>query len=290
MSDYAWSKSSLKSVLEGCSWQWALRKVYGVEDHGSPQTAMGTGFHKAIEEWENSGRSLSLEDVQSVAAEKAFEECKLLPMSQWYEHVTDPQQVVDYAKESVRLWWEQGNTKTGPIREMVQGYNCLGTEQYWKGVVKYAGYASIHGFVDAVYETEDELIITDLKTASSMRRWPYNMEHNIETAMYLSLAAAAVEQCLLPDKRTIFQYHIVSAKEGKTRVIELPPLDSKGEELLISALTDADTIKRLDAYRPKPDWNLCSPKYCSYFQGCRVDGTLSPYSLTISNVSTHAPE
>jgi hypothetical protein len=144
--------------------------------------------------------------------------------------------------------------------------------------------------VDAVYDTEDELIITDLKTASSMRRWPYTMQHNIETAMYLSLASAAVEQGLMPDKRTIFQYHIVSAKEGKTRVIELPPLDRDGEKLLEVALTEAQTIKKLDAYRPKPDWNLCSPKYCAYFDGCRGDGTLSPYALTISNVPALAPE
>jgi hypothetical protein len=278
----AWSKSSLKSLLEGCSWQWALRKVYGIEDHGSPQTAMGTGFHYAVEKWEKSQRTLSLEHMQGLAAEKAFEESKKLPMQQWYEHATDPQQVVDFAKESVRLWWEEGG-KGIPLKQLVEEWDCLGVEAYWKSL--FSDYAfPIHGFVDAVYESERFIIVSDLKTASSMRRWKYDQPMNVEVAMYLALAEAAKNEGLLPSKEIIFQYHVVSAKEGKVRLIEMGGLDAAGIDLLQQTLQDATTIEKHSAYRPKTDWNLCSPKYCSYWQGCRVDGTLSPYSLTTSNV------
>jgi len=282
----AWSKSSLKSLLEGCSWQWALRKVYKVEDHGSPQTAMGTGFHYGIEKWERSQRTLSLEHTQGLASEKAFEECKKLPMSQWYEHATDPQEVVDLAKESVRIWWDTAVTKGVPIKELVSEWDCLGTEAYWKSLFSDFQYP-IHGFVDAVYESEQFVIVSDLKTASSMRRWKYEQDMNIEAAMYLALAEAAREEGLLPRKEIIFQYHVVSAKEGKARVIEMGGLDAKGRHLLQEALKDATVIERYSAYRPKPEWNLCTPKYCSYFQGCRVDGTLTPYTLT--SLPSHAP-
>jgi hypothetical protein len=78
----------------------------------------------------------------------------------------------------------------------------------------------------------------------------------------------------------------VSAKESKTRVVECGEFTWEHSRILTEALSDADAIARNDSFRPKPDWNLCSSKYCAYFEGCRVTGTLSPYHLTISNVPT----
>jgi len=286
MSDYAWSKSSLKSVLDGCSWQWALRKVYEIEDHGSPQTAMGTGMHKAIEEWDKSGRNLSLQELQSIAAESSFEECKKLPMEQWFEHATDPEQVIELAKESVRIWWDTPVNKGFPIRELVSEWNWLGSEVHWASA--FAEY-NIHGFVDSVYENDRHIVVVDNKTASSMRRWKYDQEMNVEAAMYLALAHKAQNEGLLPDKQITFQYHVVSAKEGKSRIIEMGYFDGAAWKLLLQSLTEAEAIRKHAAYRPKPDWNLCSKKYCAYFDGCRIQGTLTPYTLTTSNVPNAAP-
>lgn len=278
---YPWSKSSLKSLLEGCSWQWALRKVYEIDDHGSPQTAMGTGVHKAIEEWEKSGRGLSMEEMQAIAAESAFEECKLLPMEQWFEHATDPEQVIEYAKKSIELWWNYSSTGGASIREIVNEYKWLGSEVYWN---QPTADFTIHGYIDTVYESDRHVIIVDNKTASSMRRWKYDQPMNLEVALYYELAHKSQNEGLLPDKPISFQYHVMAAKEGKSRVIEMPYYGNKNFKLLFDALTEAEAIRKHHAYRPRPDWNLCSPKYCSYFQGCRGDGTLSPYSLTVSNV------
>jgi hypothetical protein len=286
MSDYAWSKSSLKSVLDGCSWQWALRKVYEIEDHGSPQTAMGTGMHKAIEEWDKSGRGLSLQELQSIAAESSFEECKKLPMEQWFEHATDPEQVIELAKESVRIWWDTPVNKGFPIRKLVSEWNWLGSEVHWASA--FAEY-NIHGFVDSVYENDRHIIVVDNKTASSMRRWKYDQDMNIEVAMYLALAHKAQNEGLLPDKQITFQYHVVSAKEGKSRVIEMGYFDGAAWKLLLQSLTEAEAIRKHEAFRPRPDWNLCSRKYCAYFEGCRIQGTLTPYTLTTSNVPNAAP-
>lgn len=280
MSEYLWSKSSLKSLLDGCSWQWALRKIYEIEDHGSPATALGTGVHKAIEEWERSGRNLSLKELQSVAAEESFAECKKLPVEMWFEHGTDPEQTIDFAKESVRIWWDTPVNKGSTIREMVSEWKWLGSEVYWQNA--FAEF-NIHGFIDSVYEDERHVIVVDNKTAGSMRRWKYDQDMNIETAMYLALAHKAQNDGLLPDKQIMFQYHIVSAKENKSRIIDMGYLDGNAWKLLFDALTEASAIKKHDAYRPRPDWNLCSRKWCTYFDGCRVNGTLTPYNLTVTN-------
>jgi hypothetical protein len=277
----AWSKSSLNSLLDGCSWQWALRKVYKLDDHGSPATAMGTGYHKAIEEWENSQRSLSLEEMQAVAAEKSYEECKLLPMSQWFEHSTDPAQVVELAQESVRLWWEQPINKGATLREIAESRELISVEQYFNDELQSYG---IHGFTDGIYSDGRQMYVVDHKTASSMRRWTYERKPSIEVAMYLVLARKAMESGALPEMPVSFEYQIASAKEGKTRLIDCGYMNDELEALLVKALSDATAITEHEAFRPKPDWNLCSPKYCSYFEGCRGDGTLSPYRLTTSNV------
>ena len=281
MSDYAWSKSSLKSLLDGCSWQWALRKIYELEDHGSPQTAMGTGFHKAVEEWDKSNRSLSLAELEVIAAESCFEECKKLPIDQWFEHGTDPEQTVDYAKESVRIWWDTPINKGSAIREIVSEWKWLGSELYWNN---YFGDFNIHGYVDSVYESEREIIVVDNKTASSMRRWKYEQDMNVEAAMYLQLAHKAQNEGLLPDKPITFEYHVVSAKEGKSRIINMGYMRQEAFTILHEALTEAAAIKKHHAYRPRPDWNLCSKKYCSFFDKCRISGTLTPYTLTTSNL------
>lgn len=280
---YPWSKSSLKSLLEGCSWQWALRKVYEIEDHGSPQTAMGTGVHKAIEEWDKSERSLSMEEMQAIAAESAFEECKLLPMEQWFEHGTDPEQVVEYAKNSIDLWWNNETSLGVSIKDMVSQWKWLGSEVYWNE--EWDNYA-LHGYIDSVYESDKNIIVVDNKTASSMRRWKYEQDMNLETSLYVTLAEIAQSKKLLPQKPIIFQYHVMAAKEGKSRIIEMPEMKTADYEMLNQALNEATVIKNYNAYRPKPDWNLCSSKYCAYFEGCRINGTLSPYSLTISNIPT----
>jgi len=281
MSDYAWSKSSLKSLLENCSWQWALRKVYGIEDHGSPQTAMGTGYHKALEEWEKSGRTMELAEMQSVASEAAFEECKKLPMSQWFEHSTDPEQVVELARESVRLWAEARPNKGATLKEIAESRTLVSVEDYFN--YEHGDY-QIHGFTDAIYCDEKNIYVVDHKTASSMRRWTYDQKPNIEMAMYMVLVERAKADGRIPDLPVSFEYHVSSAKEGKTRLITCGYMTKELENLFINSLRDAEAIRTNSAYRPKPDWNLCSPKYCSYFQGCRVDATLTPYALTISNV------
>jgi hypothetical protein len=273
----AWSKSSLKSLLENCSWQWALRKVYGFEDHGSPATAMGTGYHKALEEWEKSGRTLSLSEMQTVAADAAFEECKQLPMSQWFEHATDPEQVIELAKESVRLWHDKPTNAGITLREVSEGRTLVSVEDYFNE--EYFGH-KIHGFTDAIYHDDTNVYVIDHKTASSMRRWTYHQEDNVESAMYMALATKAKADGRIPDLPVAFEYHVVSAKESKVRVIDCGFMTNNHEAILLKALTDSDAIARNDAFRPRPDWNLCSPKYCSYFEGCRVTGTLTPYTLT----------
>jgi hypothetical protein len=279
-----WRKSTLKSLLEGCSWQWALENVYKLESHGSPQTALGTGFHKAMEMYELNGREDSLESLQSIAAQSAFEECKLLPMSVWFEHELDPEWVMENAKEAVRLWWEQPQNSTGKTlkelcdaRKFVTAEHMLRAE--WRSSMR-----GLSGTIDALHDAGDEYVLVDYKTASSFRKWPYKIGPTIEAAVYLWMA----RQTMANDKPIRFEWHIVSPKEQKVRVVDGGVYDAEKDLLLERSIVKADVLYDTQTYRPRPEWNLCSPKWCAYFQGCRGDGTLSPYALTTQNVPTGA--
>lgn len=278
-----WRKSTLKSLLEGCSWQYALEQVYELPTHGSPHTALGTGFHSAVEHWENNGRAPGMAELQDVAAESAFEQAKKLPMDLWFEHGLDPQWVVDGAREAVRLWIEQPYVKGGvTLQKITEGRECLGTEVFLKAKHPDSE-RGLQGTVDALYMDDYGLTIVDYKTASSFRKWTYNQPPTIEASAYMWMAAQNYDAC-----QYTFEWHIVSPKEGKTRLLSAGNMSPEQLEKLSTSLRDAETLVKYNAFRPNPDWNLCQRKWCSFYEGCQVTGELSPTRLPISYVPVDA--
>lgn len=271
-----WSKSSLKSLIEGCSWQWALKKVYGYEEYGSPQTCMGTGFHKAIEYY-HAHSDASLEDVQEVAKHATWEEAKSLPMSQWFTHQVEPELVMLQAMDAVKLWWEQPYDKDGNTFKMLSDTRRLLTSEGYYSRKHIPSNNNVHGFIDEMYETDDEIVVVDLKTASSFRKWKYDQPASIEAAAYIFLANDVAK-----GKPVSFEWHVVSPKESKTRLVRNAVGWDVLERMLDDYMRKADVLVELDAFRPRPDWNLCDKKWCAFWQGCQVDGTLSPNALTVS--------
>ena len=253
--------------------------MYKFESHGSPQTALGTGFHSAMEAYELGGRQDCLENLQAAAAESAFEECKRIPMDTWFEHELDPQWVVDGAREATRLWWEQPSTKEGvTLKSVSDGRRFLAAEKHFEVPYETGHVRGLSGTIDAIFEEDERYVLVDYKTASSFRKWTYEQGATIEAAVYLYMASQQYD-----DKPISFEWHVVSPKEQKVRRIEGGTLTPDALNILEESFSAAEVIYEHDAYRPRPDWNLCSPKWCAFYQGCRIDGTLSPYALTISN-------
>lgn len=277
-----WRKSTLKSLLEGCSWQWALENVYNFKGGSSPHAALGTGFHKAMEMYEVNGREDTLESLQSIAAETSFQICKdSISMEQWFMHELDPQWVVDGAREAVRLWWEQPLVKKEKtLKDIADSRTFINSEIYLETDVSWSQ-RGLQGTIDAVYRDDTHYILVDYKTASSFRKWGYEQGVTIEASVYLAMFALQPRDIDLPVK---FEWHVVSPKEGKVRVVEGGEFGPHTVELLQDKMNQANVLYDLGAYRPRPDWNLCQEKWCAYWTDCRVNGTLSPYSLTTSNV------
>lgn len=283
-----WRKSSLKSLLEGCSWQWMLEQMDG-ERRASPHAAIGTGFHAALEDWEKSGRTMTLDELKKSAAQHAFEEARLVPMDKWFEHSMDPDYVMEMAAESARIWWEEPargkDGETGTLRELLLEREHVASERFIK--TQYAGSdLPMSGTIDWIGRKDDTLYVVDFKTASSFRKWTYDQPAGIEEAAYRYLAFADPE---LKPFKVQFEWHVVSAKEGKARIIVGNNDGKQLLEVLDTAIQDANILYKYKAFRPRPDWNLCHRKWCEFYQSCQVDGSLSPTRLPASVASYTDP-
>lgn len=275
-----WSKSSLKSVLEGCSWQWALTHVYGLKDEGSPATVMGRAFHAALEHYEKSMRTATMDELIKHSLGVFGEDARALPVERWQLHDITPDEVVEQLCESIRIWWEvpcRTEDGDGPtLKELTDSRKLIAVEPYFKVPIKNSD-SHLHGYMDAIHQDEQGIVVTDYKTASSFRRWQFNQPDSIEAAVYLH--GVSEYKSDLPVR---FEWQVVSAKEGKSRLIKGPEAGRKQAKIVTDAVKKADVIYELDAYRQRPDWNLCSQRWCPFYQGCLVTGELSPSYLTIS--------
>lgn len=284
-----WRKSGLKSMLEGCSWQWMLEQMYG-QDYSSPHASAGTGFHRAIELWEEKDRMLTLGEMKDIAAKETYELCKRIPMDQWFEHEMDPEFVMELAAESVRIWWNEpakdGEQEVGTLRDVLMSRNHLYSERYIS-----AAYANtdvpLTGTLDWIGEKDGEHIIVDFKTASSFRKWTYKQTPGIEEAVYRYLAHADPD---LTIRNLRFEWHVVSAKEGRARLIHGSNDGLALLGILDNAIKDATVLAKYDAFRPRPDWSLCQRKWCQFYEGCQVTKQLSPNVMPSSVTSSPQPE
>ena len=294
----AWSKSSLGTLVDGCSWQYALEKVYGIPSHGSPQTAMGTAYHAAIEWYlrrlllqQRDGIEdyFPFEDALAEGMRVLFEEVEDLPEEQWALHDLDLPALSGQLEAALTNWWEtpipEGQPGEGEsLRERFERWRIVAIEPYFRTNVA-DGVTSTHGYIDVLAWDPDcgVWVVVDHKTASSYGRWPHDGGgHELEGSVYVVGAELADALPVFGPVR--MEWHVVRKKlsqharfEG-VRCVEMYVTDIH-RLWMEDTLKIADRIVTNDAFETNPGWNLCSPKWCPYFRGCQVDGDLHPSAL-----------
>ena len=297
----AWSKSSLGTLLEGCSWQWALEKVYGQEGGGTPATVLGTAYHAGVEWWcrsrliEQRDRVAMFADdggkaaMFAVAMEALDREVEQLDDEQWALHGTDYATLVEELAAALEHWWStpirDGQPGAGmSIRERIMRWRIIAVEPAFNEQPT-EGLTGVRGFIDLLVWDPDDAVyrVVDHKSAGSFGRWAHDgAGHEIEAGVYV--VGAEIASHLPAHGPVVMEWQITRKKlsaharfEG-VRVIEFEVQDVH-RLWLEDRIKLANRIVADDLFETNPGWNLCSAKWCPHFRGCQVDGDLHPRQL-----------
>jgi hypothetical protein len=268
-----WHQSTLSSLLDGCSWQYFLTYIKGLDQGLKPYASVGTAYHHAIEHHEinrMSANETTLQEMKDVAATKLAEEIdgapegtidNLLPnldaaLTNWFE----------FHRPTV-LQWIPVAIEPEFTLPLVDGARPIG------------------GYIDAVYRdpADNRLFIVDHKTAKNFDRWRSGDGHRTQAAMY------AVALVLSPDFPEIedmpeMVYMVSRTSRSvrkdfeKGRIVRVQP-NIEDVVLLGARIRQAEETVATGSYKKKTDWPLCSATWCPFYEGCEVTGELSPALL-----------
>ena len=154
----------------------------------------------------------------------------------------------------------------------------------WRPVAvePYANADGLHGYIDWLGYDHDagRWVVVDYKTAASWGRWPLDgAGHEIEAAVYNLLAELG--RALPSDRDAVMEWHVAKTSRGKTarfepaRVVRFE-VDEAHRRWLSFERDRADTVVGTGAFEQNPAWNLCSAKWCAFWEGCQVTGELAP--------------
>jgi len=268
----AWHQSTLERLLDGCSWQYFLQYVLGLEAEQKPSAAVGIAFHAALEAHEKArmtGDVFSVDDMLELASSEV---ASMLP---------GQPDLGDLARAAVKNWALAPMKDGGPShREWLARFEPVAIEPYFN-VPLVDGARPIAGWIDGVYrDTErNRLFLIDHKTAKQLSRWGHDgAEHRHQATLYS--AALALSPDYETDELVEMVYLVARTSIGKSksfeparRVIVQPDMLDVAE--LGERIRKAEQVVDAEAFTRKPDWVLCSAEWCPFFQGCLVTGELA---------------
>lgn len=262
-----WHQSTLSTLLDGCSWQYFLTYVLELPQGDKPYAIVGTAFHTAVETHEL-GRMkdevVGIEQMKYVASEYIRDSIKDETLQ--LELITNVCIAIDN-------WYNKGQ------REWVLNYIPVAIEpEFTLPLVD--GAKPIGGYIDAIYldPIANTYFLVDHKTAKDFSRWRSADGHRHQAAMY---SAAVVLSDDFPEitelPEMVYMVTRTSTSTRKdfehTRIIRVQP-DMEDITQLGDRIRKAEKIVAEESYQTKTDWPLCSQKWCPFFEGCQVTGTL----------------
>lgn len=262
-----WHQSTLSNLLDGCSWQYFLTYVLELDQGKKPHAAIGTAYHAAVELHEKrrmDALTTTREEMEEYAIAELSaaigEEDEILP------------ELVTNLQSALRNWYEVH-------RPSILEWQPIAIEpEFTLPLVD--GARPIGGYIDAVYRGADGTIfVVDHKTAKNFDRWRDGDGHRTQAAMYataLVLSPDFPEITELPEMVYMVSRTSTSKRKDfeKGRIIRVQP-NLEDVRLLGDRIRAAEAAVVNEDYKPKTDWPLCSPKWCPFYQGCQVDGSLS---------------
>ena len=283
-----WHQSTLSSLLDGCSWQYFLTYIAGVEQGLKPHAAVGTAYHAAVELSEIA-RRYNLHTTKEQLLLNAHEELDKV--------TTDPEFHTNLSA-CVENYWTH-------IRPYLEQFEAVALEpEFTINLVE--GAKPIGGYIDGVYRDprDGQVFIIDHKTVGNYNRWRNTDSHRHQAAMYsvaMVLSDEFPEITELPEMRYLLVRTSLGTRSNfePFRILTVQP-DMEDVRMLGDRIREAEQKVRDQEFKKKTDWPLCSPKWCSYYDRCVLGNELSSTVEEVLSVSmgsrntqsiiTHLPE
>lgn len=288
-------QSTITSLLEGCSMQWALVNLLGEPDPAKPASSAGTAFHTAVERheearklWhdtagaEGSELGLPYEEMQEIIRQELAQVVPVIP-DRFY--ATDrktgirltPEGVPGLALAALEGWYYKPAKETGKTgRDFLLEYKPLEIEPYFKSDLV-TGALPLGGWADGVYQhlVTGKIIIVDEKTASnaSFTRWNA-LEHKLQATMYTVLALLDGRYGAQNLEDLEFWFLVNRTAVGKTAQFarakhlvyqaSMEDVVELGEQVRL-----AQQVIDTEDFKINPMWGaLCSQTYCPFWSDC----------------------
>jgi hypothetical protein len=278
-----WHQSTLSSLLDGCSWQYFLTYVLEQDQGLKPYATVGTAFHSAVELHELN----RMKDIVTTEKEMLDEVTKTIT-----EVITEEElrtELLLLVRAAVRNWYEFH-------RPVVLNWEVIAIEpEFTLPLVDNA--RPIGGYIDAIYRDPNngEIFVVDHKTAKDFTRWKSEEGHRHQAAMYsaaLVLSEDFPDIVELPKMVYMVTRTTRSSRKGfeSATIVEVQP-DLEDIKQLGERIRMAEDIVEKENYVKKPEWFLCSTKWCPFYEGCMVteelSGTVSKVKLKVLENNDH---
>lgn len=274
-------QSSLETILDGCSWQYYLGNVKQIHQPPKPHSLVGTSFHSAVELHEvarmEGKRTPNLKDMVDYAVDLVEKDAGDIPSAMMVGkkgELWTADTLVGMVSSAITNWY-LAVLKDGsePHREWLMDYEPVAIEPYFR-LDLVDGTFPIGGWIDGVYRKDDgSLFVVDEKTAGDFSRWGHDGSGHRHQATMYTVALLLSEDFPQVTEYDIEMHYLVSRTrvgnvERARRVVVKPDFDDV--YVLGNRVREVQRIMDNMDYAPNPSWNLCSSRFCPFYEGCQV--------------------
>ena len=244
------------NTWERCAYRWKLERVDKAWQRPAAWLSQGNAVHEAAEAWEKSGRTMSLEDMQEVykdAYQRLNEEMlEITPNTEYWFPSGPYRGDVDIERrfkigleqlEVYRAYYDAHPDEVLWVTPDGEPAAEIGFDLDMDGVL-------VRGFIDAVMETEDGLVVRDLKTGN-----------NPSDAFQLAAYAVALEQKYPGIEIVGGDYWMLKSNRMVARDIR-----EWSREDVIREFKDVEKKIEAGEFPPSPSEKNC--RFCSVSEGC----------------------
>lgn len=280
-------QSSIETILDGCSWQYYLANVRNIPTNPKPHALIGTNFHSAVEVHEvarMNGKTLpTLAEMLELAEESIRKDADSVPAEMMIGkdgETWTAEDLVSMCHNAINNWYSAPASDGETNRDWMLKLQPLAIEPYFRlDLVTDAD--PIGGWIDGVYQDEQgKIYLVDQKTAGDFSRWPLDGKgHRFQATMYATALVLSEDFPQVQNLDDLQMHYVISRTKTGTsrmekarRVVVQPELDDVA--LLGDRIRQVEAVIKHKLYAPNPTWNLCSPKYCPFYNGCQVTGEL----------------